>query len=306
AALDRARVPLLIICAMPVQNAALTYLLIFGSFGFPRLELVGAGVASTISNAAAFAALGLYASRERAARAFEVFRDFATPHWRRLRAVLALGLPISITTAFEGMLFNGSVLLVGLIGATEVAAFQIALNVSSLAFMAPLGISFAGAVRVGLHAGAGDLDGVRRAAALTIVFAVVAISFVAAPVAAAPRAITALYLDASDAANRELMALAATFLPIAAGFMLTDAVQVAANQSLRGLKDVRAPMVITGVCYWIVGFPFAAWLSQATPAGAAGVWWGILVGISSAALALSWRLRSLVRPRAAPAAPQTA
>jgi len=204
-----------------------------------------------------------------------------------------------VTTAFEGFLFNACVFVMGRIGVAEMAAYQVALNVSALAFMAPLGLSMAGSVRVGLHAGAGDAAGVRRASVLTIGFSALAIGVVAVLVVAAPSTVAGLYLSADDPANREVLPLVAAFLRIAAAFMLFDAVQVAANQCLRGMKDVRVPMVITGFAYWGVGFPLAAWLGLGSPVGAPGVWYGLMAGLGAAAVLLSARIYLLTSGRSA-------
>ena len=296
AALDRTRAPLVFIIGTTFLNAVLNYLLIFGAFGFPRLELVGAGIASSIANATGFFLLAGYCRWESRARAYAVFENIFRPDWERLREVVALGWPIGVSTAFEGLLFNASLFLMGRIGVAEMAAYQVALNVAALAFMAPLGMSMAGSVRVGLHAGAGRADGVRRASFLTIGFSVAAIAIAAAVVLAAPGLISGLYLSAQDPSNATVLPLVASFLRIAAGFMLFDAIQVAAHQCLRGLKDVRMPMIMTGVAYWGVGFPTAAFLGLATPVGAPGVWFGLMGGLAVAAVLLSGRLVLLTRP----------
>jgi MATE family multidrug resistance protein len=297
AAIEKTRVALLIIVGTTLLNALLNYLLIYGSWGFPRWELAGAGIATSISHAAGFLALAIYIGIDKEAASFEIFRDFFKPHWARLREVVRLGWPIGVSTGFEMLLFNAAVFLMGRIGVNEVAAYQVALNVAAVAFMLPLGLSMAGAVRVGLAAGAGDRAGVARASLLTILVCVAAIMLVAIPVMIAPAGVAGLYLDASDPGNRALLALVSSFLPIAAAFALFDATQVAANQCLRGLKDVRAPMILTGVSYWVVGFPLAAWLGLFSPLGAVGVWWGLLASLLCAAALLSARLWLLVRSR---------
>lgn len=299
AAIEKTRAPLIIIIGTTLLNAFLNYLLIYGNFGLPRLELAGAGIASAISQATGFCFLALYVQFERESARFQIFQNFWRPDWPRLREVLRLGWPIGVTMAFEVMLFNAAVFLMGLIGVNEVAAYQVTLNVAAIAFMMPLGLSLAGAVRVGLAAGAGDAERMRRAAMLTIGVCIAAIMVVAAPVMIAPRFIAGLYLEADDPENATVLSLVVAFLPIAAGFALFDATQVAANQCLRGLKDVRAPMIITGVSYWLIGFPLAAWLGLGTPVGAVGVWWGLLASLFVAAVLLSARLWMLVRPAAA-------
>ena len=297
AALDITRAPLIIVIFTTLLNAFLNWLLIFGALGAPRLELVGAGIASSLSHAAGFFLLVVYCRRARAAKAFHLWRDFFAFDWPRMREVVALGVPISVAMLFEGMLFNACVLLVGRIGVAEMAAYQVALNVSAIAFMAPMGFSMAGAVRVGLHAGARDRASVQRAAALTVLLSIGAILVVAIPLMIAPSLIAALYLDRADPANAPVLDYVAIFLRIAAGFMFFDAVQVACNQALRGLKDVRAPMVITGLAYWAIGFPLCAFLAFSTPLGAAGVWWGLLFSLLAAAIMLGARLIWIVRYR---------
>lgn len=296
AAIERTRFPLFVVVCTTLLNAFLNWLLIFGAFGAPKLGLLGAGIASSLSNIAGFAALALFCRVDERARPYGILQEAFLPDWARLKVVVALGWPIAVATAFEGLLFNACILLMGRIGVDEMAAYQVALNVAAMAFMSAFGFAIAGGVRVGLHEGAGDRDGVRRAAALSVAFSVVAIAGFAGVVFFAPAAIGALYLRVEDPQNAAVLPLVASFLRIAALFMIFDAIQVAAHQALRGLKDVRAPMVITGVAYWGVGFPLAAYLGLGTPVGAEGVWWGLLTSLGVAAALLSWRLYRRTRP----------
>ncbi len=296
AAIERTRAPLVIIVISTLLNALLNWLLIYGNWGFPRLELVGAGIASSISHAAGFFSLVAYINLESASRRFALFSNFSKPCWVSLDELVQLSWPIGFTMFFEAMLFNAAVFLMGRIGIDEMAAYQVALNVAALAFMMPLGLSMAGGVRVGLMAGARDAAGVRRAAVVSILSCIGAIMFVAVPAMTVPTGIAGLYLDAADPLNATVLGLASSFLPIAATFALFDATQVSANQALRGLKDVRLPMYITFVSYWLVGFPVSAWLGLFTPIGATGVWYGLLAGLATAACLLSARLWWVSRP----------
>jgi MATE family multidrug resistance protein len=295
AAIGRTRAPLVFIVTTTFLNAGLNYLLIYGSFCFPKWGLLGAGVASSISHAAGFFMLAGYCVIDAKAKRFEIFKDALTPDWPRLREIAALGWPIAVTIAFEGMLFNCCVFLMGRIGVDEVAAYQVALNVASIAFMAPLGFSMAGATRIGLAAGAGDAAGVVRAAVVTAVACTAAMILFWAPLLPFPRAVAGFYLNVDKPENAAVVAMVVEFLPIAAAFALFDATQVAFNQCLRGLKDVRMPMIITGVSYWAIGFPLAAWLGLGTKMGAVGVWWGLCASLIAVSLWLGWRLYGLVR-----------
>ncbi len=302
AAIEKTLVPLVLIAATVLINAGLNYLLIFGAFGFPRLELVGAGIASSLSYALCFLLFVAYIYIDKDAKRFDMFENWWRPHWDRLKDVIVLGWPISITTIFEGMLFNSCVILMGLIGVMEVAAYQIALNVSSLAFMFPFGLSMAGAVRVGLAKGAGNPQAVRRSGLITIFTCVGAIMLFALPIALWPEGVSALYLNIEAADNAKVVLIVAAFLPIAATFMFFDAVQVAANQCLRGLKDVNLPMIFTAISYWGIGFPVAYYLGLKTSVGANGIWYGLLAGLISASIFLGARFWYLAWKKAPPAA----
>ena len=173
----------------------------------------------------------------------------------------------------------------------EQAAYQIALNVVALAFMLPWGLSMAGAVRIGLAEGAKNQAAIKRCAGVTLIAAIFAIMLMAAPVVMIPEAITALYLDLDKTENAQVITLVLGFLPIAAAFMLFDSVQVAANQLLRGLKDVQWPMVLTGISYWAIGFPVAYILALKTDIGVNGIWYGLMAGLLSASILLGGRLK---------------
>jgi len=298
AAVDRTRVPLVIIVLMTIVNAVLNALLIFGAFGFPRLELVGAGIASSLSHIFGFVLMALYINRDAASRRFEIFRNLHRPDWPYLAELLRLAWPIALTTLFEGLLFNASALLMGRIGVDELAAYQVALNVAALAFMIPFGLSMAGGTRIGLAAGRGSRDGAILAASVTTGLCAGVMIVWGLAVGLFPRQIAGLYLNLAEPENRPVIHFVAGFLPIAAAFMLFDGIQVAANQLLRGLKDVRLPMIITGVSYWLVGFPTAAWLGLGTGVGAPGIWYGLLAGLLCAAILLGGRLLWLTRAAA--------
>ena len=293
AALNKTTIPLLLVIISTALNAFFNYLFIFGNWGFPRLELIGAGIASSLVYFISFLLFVAYVRLDSEAHRFRIFYDFFTPKWDRFKEVIILGWPISVSTVFEGMLFNACVLLMGVIGKSEIAAYQIAMNVAALAFMLPWGMSMAGAVRVGLAAGARNHPAVKRVCLITIGLCVATMASVAVFVTAVPEFITGLYVKDTPE-NIDVSRLTILFLPLAAAFMLSDAVQVASNQLLRALKDVKAPMYMTGFCYWIVGFPLAWYLGLKTPVGPNGIWYGLLASLTVASVLLGGRLYWLV------------
>ncbi len=167
-ALGHTRTPLLIGVGLIALNAVLDYGLIYGHFGLPRLEMIGAGLATSIANIAGFSALLAFVLLAPTYRKFKVLSRFWRPDWQKLRELFRIGLPIAITMAFEITLFQAGTIMMGMIGTAELAANQIAMNVASITFMVPLGLAMGGTVRVGLAAGAQDRDGARRAAFVTI------------------------------------------------------------------------------------------------------------------------------------------
>ena len=293
AALNKTTIPLLLVIISTALNAVFNYLLIFGNWGFPRLELLGAGIASSLVYFVSFLLFVAYVSLDKEAKVFRLFKDFFKIKWDRMKELVRLGWPISVSTVFEGMLFNACVLLMGVIGKAEIAAYQIAMNVGALAFMLPWGLSMAGAVRAGLAAGARNHAAVKRVCVITICLCVATMATIAVIVTIMPTGITALYLE-NNTENETVFNYVVIFLPLAAAFMLSDAVQVASNQLLRALKDVRAPMFMTGFCYWVVGFPVAWYLGLKTSVGPNGIWYGLLISLTVASILLGGRLYWLV------------
>lgn len=295
AAFGRTRMPLLFIAASTLANGVLNALLIFGLFGFPRLEVVGAGLASSLAQAIGFLLLLAYVLRDPHIRPLDLLRDWYRPHWQSLRELVGLGLPITLALTFEMMLFNAAVFLMGRIGVVEVAAYQIGLNVAAVGYMAAFGMSLAGGTRVGLAAGAGDAVGVKVASVASLVGCVLTILLFAVPIRMLPETIANLYVPSGTPNGAAVNQMVVVFLPLVTSFAIFDALQVAAHQALRGLKDVRAPMLLAGFSFWAIGFPLAAWLSLATTVGAKGVWWGLLAGLMVASVLLGIRLRQKVR-----------
>lgn len=290
AAIERTILPFLLIASAALVNIVLNWILIFGNLGAVELGLIGAGIASSIASIYSFFAFVAYIKWDSRARDFDLFSNLWKPDWERMGGILKLGWPISVTVTFEGMLFNAGVLIAGAVGVIEQAGFQIALNVASLAFMMPYGLSMAGAVRIGLARGAENHPAERRAATATTFASVLAIGLFAIPVAFFPEWVASFYFNMESSETRPVFDFVVIFLPIAAGFMFFDAVQVAANQLLRGLADVRWPMIITGISYWVIGFPIAYYTALHTDIGATGVWYGLTAGLVAASTGLGIRL----------------
>ncbi len=276
-------------------NVLLNWMFIYGNLGAPRLELVGAGVASTLSNIIGFFAFALWAHYSRSFRSYGILTRFWQPHWAQLKELFVVGVPIGLTVAFEGGLFNAGVFLMGMFGTVALAAHHVAVNVASMTFMVALGLSLGGVVRVGLMAGARDAAGVRRAGYTTIVVAAICQGIFAFAMAIFPRPIIGIYIDIHAPENQVMVEQAVLFLRIAAVFQVFDAIQVAAAHALRGLKDTRIPMLLAGFSYWAIGFPACWYLAFETGLQGVGIWVGFVICLFLASVVMTTRFWLLTR-----------
>ncbi|MTH77673.1 MATE family efflux transporter [Paracoccus aestuariivivens] len=289
AAMERTQVVLWItLIGLPV-NIFLNWVLIFGRLGAPELGVEGAAIASLTVQLLQMVALIAYAAWLPAARKYHLFQRFWRPDWAELKAVFVLGLPIGLTMLAEGGLFVGSNVMMGWIGTRELAAHGIALQLGAITFMLHLGMSNAATVRVGQAMGRGDRTGMRDAA---VTVTMVSFAFALIAVAAFllfPRTLVGLYLDANNPETPVLLEIGAGLMFYSALFQLTDAMQVIGLGLLRGVQDTRVPMVIAVISYWLVGIPVAYGLAFVMGVGPAGLWLGLVAGLTVAAILLMRR-----------------
>lgn len=289
AALERPAAGMVVMLIGVLVNAIANYVLIFGAPGIPALGLLGAGIATALTNGFLFAALLAFILIDRRFRRYRLLGRFWRPDCTRFVEIFRLGLPISLTLLFEIGLFAGAAFLIGAIDPGQLAAHQIALQVASVSFMVPLGIAQAGTVRVALAVGRRDPDGVRLAGGTALAMGLGFMALMALLLVTLARQIVGLFLDLADPANQAVIGYAVTFLWIAAGFQLFDGAQVIGAGLLRGLKDTRWPMVFAGFGYWVVGLGTSVALGFGAGLGGLGVWIGFVVGLATAATLLVTR-----------------
>ena len=265
----------------------LGYVLTFGKLGFPEMGAGGLGVASAIMMWLQATAFAVYLWNSKRFAALRLFSHFEWPRLAPIRQLLKTGLPIGITVLMEGGLFIATALLIARLGATSAAAHQIAINVAALCFMIPMGVAEATTIRVGHAVGQQDAHGVRRAAraGYLIVLATQALSALA--LLFGHDAVVALYTR--DAA---VAALAGILLLYAAAFQFPDGIQVLSAGALRGLKDTRVPMWLAAFSYWGLGMPLGAGLGLGLGWGPQGMWLGLILGLTAAAVLMTWRFRN--------------
>jgi MATE family multidrug resistance protein len=270
-------------------NAIGNYALIFGRFGLPALGLFGAGLGSACSNMVMFVGLALIVSRHRRFRRYHLFGGFWRPDWARFREVWRLGLPIAVTLGLEITIFNAAVFLMGLIGAPELAAHAVAIQIASLAFMVPLGIAQATTVRVGLAYGRKDQQGIARAGWAAFGVTMGFMVCMAGIMLLAPRALVGLFMDVHDPANAHVVGLAVSFLTVAALFQLFDGAQAVGAGMLRGVHDTAIPMIFALFGYWGVGLGTALLFGFHLGWGGVGIWTGLATGLATVAVLMMAR-----------------
>ena len=277
-------------------NIPLNYIFIYGHFGMPALGGVGCGWATAIVMWAILLGMTGWVRRAVVYKASEVFSRFEWPQWAAIKRLVDIGLPIGIAVFAESSIFAVIALLIGSLGSNVVAGHQIALNFSSLVFMIPFSLGMAVTVRVGQALGRNQPREARFTAGVGMATALAYACFSASLMMLSREYIAAIYT-----ADPVVIKMAASLIVFAALFQFSDAIQVTAAGALRGYQDTRVTMILTLFAYWGIGLPvgYALGLTDLLGAasGPAGLWQGLIVGLTCAALMLSIRLTGSARKR---------
>jgi len=267
-----------------VLNALLNVVLIFGAGPIPALGAVGSAWASTVSRWAMVVGLLLAGGGE--LRRLVRGRARGAVALPLLARTLRLGSPIGAQYLLEIGAFAVVGLLMGRLGTVEVAAHQVTLNLASLTFMVPLGISTAAAVRVGHAVGAADPGAARRAATAALALGAGFMAVCGVVFLVFPGVLVRTYTGAAP-----VVGLAMRLVPIAGVFQVFDGLQVVAAGILRGLGHMRTAMVVNVLGFWGFGVPVSLSLAFRAGLGPVGLWWGLVAGLAGVALVLLWRVR---------------
>jgi MATE family multidrug resistance protein len=267
-------------------NIPLNYVLMFGKLGFPAMGTVGCGIASAIVIWLSLFMLLVYVGWHKHFKPFALFSRLDAPDWSQIADHLRVSLPIAISIFVEGSLFVGAALLIGRLGPVPAASHIIAINFSALAFMIPVGLSSAISIRVGNAIGRKEPDAARYAGLIGIVIVLGFQTISASAMLIFPEIIVSIYTDDTMVAP-----LAASMLFYAAIFQYSDGIQICAAGALRGYKDTRVPMIYTIISFWIVGMTLGYYLTFSVEMGPAGMWIGMIAGLSVAAVLMLGRFQ---------------
>ena len=277
------------VSAIPI-NIALNFIFMYGYFGVPAMGAVGLGYATAIVWTLMFIAIGIYTLTVKKYKDIKFLDGYFKPRITIIRQILKLAIPLSLTLFLEVLLFALVGLMISRYALEIIAAHQIALNVSALIYMIPLGLSIAVSARVGYAYGQHNLNNCQLAAFVGICIAIMISLTSTIVLFTIPETITRIYTSEVAVIGPTLSLLA-----IAAIFLIVDSIQVIAASALRGLHDTFVPMIIAGVSYWVVGFTTGYYLAEFQGMQAEGYWFGFVSGLSAAAVFMIWRLRFMFK-----------
>jgi MATE family multidrug resistance protein len=282
--------PMVILVLSNVVNAFGNWVLIYGNLGFPRMELDGAGYSTLITRIFMAVVILAYIRNAKSFQEFDPSLRFKGINLPVIKKIISIGIPAGFQMFFEVGGFSFAAIMVGWIGVNELAAHQIALNLASITFMVGIGIGISATIRVGNYYGKKDLVGIKKAGNTALVLIALIMGSFGLMFFVLRDFLPTLYIN-----DIEVIEIAASLIIIASFFQVVDGVQVIGVGILRGLTDVKVPMVISFIAYWVIGIPVAYLLGFTFDFGAEGVWMSFVVGLSLAALFFYLRFRKFLR-----------
>lgn len=282
-----------------VVHIFFNYVLIYGVWGFPKLGILGAALGTVISRIMMVVFMHYILLRNDAFKKY--FKNFSFKEIRKsiLKKIINLGFPSALQMFFEVALFTAAVWLSGALGKNSQASNQIALTLASSTFMVAMGFSIAAMIRVSNAKGMKDYKQLVTVARSIFLLAIMVEIFFGIVFVVLHNFLPHLFLNMSDASqlldNNEIIKITSQLFLVAAVFQISDGIQVVVLGALRGLQDVKVPMYITFVAYWVIGFPISYYLGIHTDLKATGIWIGLLAGLTAAALFLYIRFVILTK-----------
>ncbi|MCM0668313.1 MATE family efflux transporter [Flavobacterium tyrosinilyticum] len=282
-----------------VLHVGINYVLIYGIWIFPKMGIIGAALGTVISRIFLVMFMHIMLSRRDDLKRF--FNGFSFNEIKKtmIKKIISIGFPSAMQMLFEVVLFTASIWLCGNIGKTSQAANQIALSLASMTFMFAMGLSVTSMVRVSNQRGLMDYKKLIVVARSIFLLAIILETVFAIFFIIFHDYLPYIFLNMENTGqildNEEVIGIASKLLLIAAVFQISDGIQVVVLGALRGLQDVKVPMYITFVAYWVIGFPISYYLGEHTELKAQGVWVGLLAGLTAAAICLYIRFHYLTK-----------
>jgi len=295
-------IAMVITLAMNLLNIGLNYILIFGKLGFPAMGATGAGIATLISRTLMPLIFWLVLRFKSAFNRYTCnlspvtcHPSPLTPHLspaEGLKRLWRVGLPIGLQTTMETILFTLSFIFIGWLGKESLAAHQIANQIADLTFMLALGIGSATTIRGSHQLGKGDLHAVKMASNASIHLVLLMNTIGAVLMISLRNYIPYLFTE-----DPEVITIASSLILIAGFFQYADGLQTVGAAMLRGITDVKMPMVYAIVSYLLIALPLGLLLMFTCHLGAQGMWISFIIGLSIAATLFHIRFRKKLHNR---------
>jgi MATE family multidrug resistance protein len=267
-----------------VLNLLLNYLLIYGHYGFPKLGTNGAAVATLIARIFMAISIFIFVIKYSRTKIFIKGLQKISYSFQEFKRLFRVSIAVGSQLAFETGAFGMAAIMIGWLGASEMAAHHIALNMAAVSYMGATGIGAAATVRVGNELGRKDYAAVRNAGKAAFHLVVLYMSFCALVFILFRHDLPSFYIN-----EESICKMAASLLLISAFFQLSDGIQVVYLGALRGLEDVKMPTAIALLAYWVIALPLGYVFAFILKMGVEGVWYGLLIGLTIAALLLYYR-----------------
>ncbi len=277
-------------------NIIANNVLINGLGPFPAMGLNGIALSTSVIYLLMGGGLLIYIGLSAPYRASAPFNRIWVMDWQITWRMLKIGTPIGLTIMAETGMFIAVALMIGLFGTAPLAASAITNQIAAVAFMIPLAIGQASSVRVSHFAGADNRNNIGRAAWAAMI-AALAVTFVTALfIALFPVPLIKLFLGVTDLLTKDVISFAIPLMMITALFQMVDGAQVIGISVLRGLNDTKWPALLSVGSFWGIGVIAGAIIAFYFDGGPVGLWFGLLIGLTAAALSLGWRMhRSIQR-----------
>ncbi|MDG2342346.1 MAG: MATE family efflux transporter [Cytophagales bacterium] len=261
-----------------IINIVLNAILIFGLFGFPKLEIIGAAYATLISRVLMFLFILVYCLNSKKFNSIILALNISI-NYHSLRSIFGIGFTSGLQYIFEVGAFSVATIIIGSMGAIQLASHQIALNLASISYMVASGIGSASMISLGHYYGIGDKTEIRKSGYSNFILVFILMCFSAVIFIYFRDVLPTFYVD-----DFEVISLASSLLIIAGLFQLSDGLQAVGLGVLRGIRDTKIPTILTFISYWIISIPLSYFLGVTFEYGVFGVWIGLSVGLTIAAV----------------------
>jgi MATE family multidrug resistance protein len=278
--------------AANVVNVFGNWIFIYGNLGVEAMGLDGAGISTLFTRIFMAAAIMLFVMRSKKFKQYDPTLKFRNINVAIIRKIVKLGLPTGFQYFFEVAAFSFSAIMIGWIGSVELAAHQIAISLASTTYMITLGISAAATIKVGNFYGQRNITSVIKSGKASLLIASIVMGFFGLCFVVFRNSLPSIYIS-----DIEVIKTASTLLIVAAFFQISDGLQAVGLGILRGILDVKIPMIITFFIYWLLGIPVGYLLGFTFKMGVAGIWLGLLLGLTLAAIIFTRRFYSLVKTK---------